>query len=213
MSGAKALCRHQARSATATTSGSATAPTAIMSRTTRPRIGGKENTVYVRVRNRACPGHTFPNCSLCMLTGRRLRRRCPGRRHGTAAWPIRRSAGRSATARRSPRQRDLSISLERAGSSDYAAFGADQAHFSLLTRIVTSSTPPYGMTVPETGNVAANVVNNNDIAWKNISVVEQRRAGHVRGCGGWPVRGRAPSRPLHLRAAAAPGPTISIGAS
>lgn len=57
--------------------------------------------------------------------------------------------------------------------SDYASFGADQSHFCLLSRIETSSTAPFGMTTPETTNLHANVRNNNNIVWKNITVVDE----------------------------------------
>ncbi|HTU12529.1 MAG TPA: hypothetical protein VMG08_16685 [Allosphingosinicella sp.] len=56
--------------------------------------------------------------------------------------------------------------------SDYASFGADQTHFCLCARVETSPTAPFGMTVPETGNFVGNVVNNNNIAWKNVSIVD-----------------------------------------
>jgi hypothetical protein len=56
--------------------------------------------------------------------------------------------------------------------SDYASFGADKAHFCLLARIETTSTSPFGMTSPETSNLYANVQNNNNIVWKNISIVD-----------------------------------------
>jgi hypothetical protein len=56
--------------------------------------------------------------------------------------------------------------------SDYAAFGADKAHFCLLARIETTATAPFGMTTPETGDLYVNVQNNNNIVWKNISVVD-----------------------------------------
>lgn len=56
--------------------------------------------------------------------------------------------------------------------ADYAVFGADQGHFCLLARIETSASAPYGMTIPETGNLYANVQNNNNIVWKNITVVD-----------------------------------------
>jgi subtilisin family serine protease len=52
----------------------------------------------------------------------------------------------------------------------YSSFGPDQFHFCLLARIETSNTPPYGMTFPETGNLGNNVMNNNNIVWKNMSV-------------------------------------------
>jgi len=56
--------------------------------------------------------------------------------------------------------------------ADFTSFGADKAHFCLLGRIETSSSPPYGMTVPEGSGVNANVRNNNNIAWKNVEIVD-----------------------------------------
>lgn len=50
---------------------------------------------------------------------------------------------------------------------DYVSFGADRSHFCLLSRIETAG----GMTFPETTNLYANVQNNNNIVWKNISVL------------------------------------------
>lgn len=55
--------------------------------------------------------------------------------------------------------------------ADYSSFGADKAHFCLLSRIETSSTPPYGMTTPEGPDLNANVRNNNKIVWKNVEVM------------------------------------------
>jgi len=54
--------------------------------------------------------------------------------------------------------------------NDYVTFGSDQFHFCLLARLETSSTAPFGMTIPETGNLYSNVKNNNNIVWKNIIV-------------------------------------------
>ena len=45
----------------------------------------------------------------------------------------------------------------------------DQWHFCLLSKINASNDP---MTFPETNDLVANVRNNNNIAWKNISVVD-----------------------------------------
>jgi Pregnancy-associated plasma protein-A len=50
---------------------------------------------------------------------------------------------------------------------DYISFGADKSHFCLLSRIET----PAGMTFPETGNLYENVRRNNNIVWKNITVL------------------------------------------
>ena len=69
-------------------------------------------------------------------------------------------------------QQIVSFSWTPPDPSDYASFGADKAHFCLLARIETSSTTPFGMTTPETGNLYANVQNNNNIVWKNISIVD-----------------------------------------
>jgi hypothetical protein len=56
--------------------------------------------------------------------------------------------------------------------ADFSCFGGDQGHFCLLARIETSTSAPFGMTFPETGDVYANTRNNNNIAWKNITVVD-----------------------------------------
>ena len=45
----------------------------------------------------------------------------------------------------------------------------DQWHFCLLARIEATNDP---MTFPETGDLNANVRNNNNIAWKNVTVVD-----------------------------------------
>jgi hypothetical protein len=55
--------------------------------------------------------------------------------------------------------------------ADFACFG-DPGHMCLLGRIETSTTPPYGMTFPETVDVNLNTKNNNNIAWKNVTVVD-----------------------------------------
>ncbi len=47
--------------------------------------------------------------------------------------------------------------------------GYDQWHFCLLSRIVASTDP---MNVLETNDLVANVLNNNNIAWKNLTVVD-----------------------------------------
>jgi hypothetical protein len=55
--------------------------------------------------------------------------------------------------------------------ANFACF-SDQGHFCLLSRIETSKTAPFGMTTPEGTDVNANTRNNNNIAWKNIAVVD-----------------------------------------
>lgn len=55
--------------------------------------------------------------------------------------------------------------------ADFACFG-DAGHFCLLARIETATAPPFGMTIPELTNVSVNTRNNNNIAWRNITVVD-----------------------------------------
>jgi hypothetical protein len=64
--------------------------------------------------------------------------------------------------------------------ADYSSFGGDKNHFCLLARIETTSTPPFGMTFPESNDLNANVRNNNNIVWKNVEVVAAGgRAGWI----------------------------------
>ncbi len=46
----------------------------------------------------------------------------------------------------------------------------EEFHFCLAARIVTSSTPPYGMTFPEVSSIGTNTRKNNNIAWKNLQI-------------------------------------------
>lgn len=55
--------------------------------------------------------------------------------------------------------------------SDYSCVG-DINHFCLLARITDSSKPNEGMTFAETNDIYSNVRNNNNIAWKNISILD-----------------------------------------
>ena len=56
--------------------------------------------------------------------------------------------------------------------ADFSCFGADQSHFCLLARIETTNSAPWGMTTPETTSVYNNTKANNNIVWKNITVVD-----------------------------------------
>ena len=49
---------------------------------------------------------------------------------------------------------------------DYTAFGMDKSHFCLLARIEE----PSGFAFPETTDLYANVQNNNNIVWKNVTI-------------------------------------------
>ena len=56
--------------------------------------------------------------------------------------------------------------------ADFACFGGDQGHVCLLGRVETSTTAPYGMTFAEGPDVNLNTKNNNNIAWRNVTVVD-----------------------------------------
>jgi hypothetical protein len=62
--------------------------------------------------------------------------------------------------------------------ADFACFG-DPGHMCLLGCIETSTTPPFGMTFPEIVNVNTNTRNNNNIAWKNVTVVDNFPGGSM----------------------------------
>jgi Common central domain of tyrosinase/Bacterial Ig domain len=48
----------------------------------------------------------------------------------------------------------------------------ESGHFCLLARIETQATFPFGMAFPEGNNVGTNTRNNNNIVWKNLTVVD-----------------------------------------
>ncbi len=52
---------------------------------------------------------------------------------------------------------------------DFQNIGTNPWHFCLVARIVSNDDP---MTVQETSNLPQNVVNNNNIAWKNMNIVD-----------------------------------------
>ncbi len=55
--------------------------------------------------------------------------------------------------------------------ADYACF-VDPGHHCLLARLETSTNAPFGMTFTEGSDVNANTCNNNNIAWKNLTIVD-----------------------------------------
>lgn len=69
--------------------------------------------------------------------------------------------------------------------STFSSFGADSAHFCLLSRIELSPTYPHGMTFPEGAGIGANVKNNNNIIWKNITVIDSLPGGMGPLAQGW----------------------------
>ena len=55
-----------------------------------------------------------------------------------------------------------------------ASFGSitDPAHVCLIARIETATSAPFGMTSAETSDINLNTKQNNNIAWRNVSVVD-----------------------------------------
>jgi hypothetical protein len=54
---------------------------------------------------------------------------------------------------------------------DFSCLGTEQQHFCLLARIITSSISPFGMTYTEGSDINLNTLQNNNIIWKNVSIV------------------------------------------
>jgi hypothetical protein len=133
---------------------------------------GSTVSVYVRVRNRACSGTGAGTVKLYWAkasTGLAW----PAPWDGTVASPALMGAqiGSQPVSVAGGDDEILVFSWTPPNPDDYASFGADSGHFCLLSRIETGPAPDFGMTTPETGNLYANVRNNNNIVWKNITVV------------------------------------------
>jgi hypothetical protein len=142
--------------------------------------GEQMNYVYVRVRNRGCSGGAAQSGTLKLYWAKA----------STAlSWPSPWDASITSPALMGGMIGSQSVTVNGGATqivefhwtppdpSDYASFGADQAHFCLLARIETSAAAPFGMTSPETANLYSNVRNNNNIVWKNISIVDTDGAG------------------------------------
>lgn len=136
-------------------------------------IGGATNYVYVRVRNRGCA--TSGNATLKIYWAKAsMGLGWPAPWDGSVVSPILMGGSIGSKSINAIKGGEFVI-YEFAWSapkpSDYISFGADKAHFCLLARIETSGMAPYGMTSAETGNLNGNVQNNNNIVWKNVTVV------------------------------------------
>lgn len=137
--------------------------------------GSGPNYVYVRVRNRGCQNAANGNVKLYWAKastalgwpapwdGSVTKPALMGGLIGTQ--PIGQLAGGSF--------KILKFKWNPPNPDDYKSFRGDKTHFCLLSRIETSSSPPYGMTFPETSDLYANVRNNNNIVWKNITIAEK----------------------------------------
>ncbi len=137
--------------------------------------GEQNNYVYVRVRNRGCAGAAAQSGTLKLYWAKAS---------SSLSWPAPWDGSVTSPALMGSLIGSQSVTVNGGATtivelpwtppdpSDYAAFGADKAHFCLLARIETATTAPFGMTFPETSNLYANVQNNNNIVWKNISIVD-----------------------------------------
>jgi hypothetical protein len=137
--------------------------------------GEQTNYVYVRVRNRGCAGAAAQSGTLKVYWAKASSSLSwPAPWDGSVAAPALMGGliGSQAVAVNGGDTEIVQFAWVPPDPSDYAGFGAGKTHFCLLARIETSPTAPFGMTSPETGNLHANVRNNNNIVWKNIAVVD-----------------------------------------
>jgi hypothetical protein len=135
--------------------------------------GGAPNYVYVRVRNRACSGTQSGTVRLYWAKAS-SGLAWPSPWDGSVTSPALMGSpiGSAPVSVAGGDDEILAFPWSPPNPADYASFGADQHHFCLLSRIETSSSAPFGMTTAETSNLYANVQNNNNIVWKNISVTD-----------------------------------------
>jgi len=135
--------------------------------------GGPPNYVYVRVRNRGCSGTASGTLYLYWAKAS-SGLAWPDPWDGSVTSPVLMGQPIGNQPVTVPAGGDdiLEFSWSPPNPADYAMFGADQGHFCLLARIQTSASAPYGITFPETSNLYTNVQNNNNIVWKNVTVVD-----------------------------------------
>ncbi|WP_139490538.1 zinc metalloprotease [Brevibacillus dissolubilis] len=139
------------------------------------RPSGSPNYVYVRVRNRGCSGSRTESGTLRLYWAKASTGLSwPAPWDGSVTTPALMGGliGSQSVSVAGGEDEIYFFPWSPPNPADYASLGAEEAHFCLLARIETTSTPPFGMTFPETSNLYANVQNNNNIVWKNISIVE-----------------------------------------
>jgi hypothetical protein len=137
--------------------------------------GEQTNYVYVRVRNRGCTGAAAQSGTLKLYWAKASSSLSwPAPWDGSVTSPALMGGiiGSQAVTVSGGTTQIVQFTWTPPDPSNYASFGADKAHFCLLARIETSSTAPFGMTSAETTNLYANVQNNNNIVWKNITIVD-----------------------------------------
>ncbi|HVF05953.1 MAG TPA: zinc metalloprotease [Frankiaceae bacterium] len=136
--------------------------------------GGAPNNVYVRVRNRACTGTQSGTVRLYWAKASSgLSWPAPWDGSVTSPALMGSPIGSATVTVAGGDDEIVSFPWMPPNPADYASFGADRGHFCLLARVETDAADPFGMTFPETTNLYANVQNNNNIAWKNITVVDE----------------------------------------
>ena len=135
--------------------------------------GSPSNFVYVRVRNRGCQGIVSGTLKLYWAKASPSLS-WPSPWDGSVSTPavMGGSIGSQSVSVAAGDDEVLIFPWMPPNPADYASFGADKSHFCLLTRIETDNQIPYGMTYPETSDLYANVKKNNNIVWKNITVVD-----------------------------------------
>ncbi|MFQ5445774.1 MAG: zinc metalloprotease, partial [Saprospiraceae bacterium] len=142
-------------------------------------IAAQKNYVYVRVRNRGCQNAGNANLKLYWAKASSgLSWPKPWDGSVTSPALMGGAVGTKSTGTVKGRgYKVLEFEWTPPDPGNYASFGADRAHFCLLARIETSSNAPFGMSAPETGNLWNNVKNNNNIVWKNITIVKKAPSG------------------------------------
>ena len=145
-----------------------------------PEYGSATTFVYVRVRNRGCTGSATGTVRLYWAkasTG--LSWPAPWDGSVTSPALMGGAIGSQPVSVAAGDDEILAFAWSPPNPAAYAAFGADAGHFCLLSRVETGAAPGFGMSTPETGNLYANVQNNNNIVWKNITVVDEQPNGRL----------------------------------
>ena len=149
----------------------------------REIIYGNPNYVYVRVRNRDCAASNGTEELKLYWAKASTSLAWPSPWDGSANTPGNPEMG-------NPINTQLISSIETDESTilefewyppDPADYSVDPMHFCLLARIETSSASPFGMTFLEGANLWTNVRDNNNIVWRNISVIDSLTGGDLVG--------------------------------
>jgi hypothetical protein len=132
---------------------------------------GQQNYVYIRIRNRSCSQAGNGNVKMYWAKAS-TSLGWPAPWDGSVTTPASMGGPIGTVITSIPARGGaiLEFPWNPPNPNDYSSFGADKTHFCLLSRIETSSTPPYGL-ISEGPDLELNVKNNNGIVWKNISIL------------------------------------------